>query len=75
MTLINNINKYKKAKKIVPDLIKSLAEIEHAIDKLMPFKKYSPVEDVLCSLLDARVLIKAHLKKQKSIVDTKGAEE
>lgn len=75
MKMINNINKYKKAKKIVPDLMKSLAEIENAIDKLMPFNKYSPIQDVLQSLLDSRILIKAHLKKQKAIMDTKGAEE
>lgn len=69
-----NITKYRKAQKLVPDLVKALVEIENALNSLNKYKHFYPVLNTLDSLYDAKILLAAHLKEQQRIINTKGEE-
>lgn len=75
MSSINNIHKYKKAKKLVPELQAMVFEIESTITRMNKYKRYLAIQQILEILTDNRILLKAHLKEQTEILNSKGKEE
>jgi hypothetical protein len=71
---INNIYKYRKAKKMVPDLTQALIETDNAIHAFKDLRRYIPVQNILEALEDNRVVLYNHLKEQTKILDNKGEE-
>lgn len=65
----------KKAKLIVADLEAIILELNASIERLMPFRKYLPVKDVLKELNNQRMLLRMFHKKYSNIVENQGKDE
>lgn len=72
---INDLHKYKKSKIIVKDLEKVKELFSKFIKDMMPYTKYSPVQDAFREIHNSMTWTEIHLAHQKRILDSKGTEE
>lgn len=74
MGTINNIHKYKKAKVFTKELTEISVILREYLSKLVKYKKYIPVKDIINTTTDSKALIDSHLKQQRDILNNKGEE-
>lgn len=71
--MIHNITDYKKSIVIVKELEKVIKLLNATEAGLKSYSKYTPVKNILTTLISERAFLDLHLEKQKIIRDTKGA--
>lgn len=69
---IPDLNKYRRAIRLVKDLTEAHRRINKAIESLEYYKMYNPVLQSLVSLKDSKLIVEIHLKEQNRIVDNRG---
>lgn len=71
-TMINNINKYKKALIYVKELGKLEASLKNALSDLEQYKHYYVTQECIEVLSNNLTIVQVHLNHQKKIVESKG---
>lgn len=74
MNSLNDITKYRKALIFSKDLVIINNIMLKAIESLKEYKKYVPVKDSMCALIDSQKLVEIHLNHHKNIIKNKGKE-
>ena len=74
MSKINNITKYKKAKKYIKDFNELVPIFKKFITDIEPFTRYTMVVDTYAEAQDNLKLLQLHLSEQNKIIETKGEE-
>jgi len=69
---VNNLNKYRKAKKIVKDLEQILKIVDSTNFQLSKYKIYRPVSQLCDTIEVSRDLLVYNLEFYRMIVETKG---
>jgi len=75
MAIIQSLTKYKKSKLIVKELVEVNKILRSTIKALLPYNKYTPVKNILSYIVQEKVILDLHLKKQKEIFASKGLEK
>lgn len=73
--MVNNLDKYKRAKYLVKELETVLSLINKAYEDLKPYKLFNPVVQSLNALGDSRSIVQIHLRKERRVLESKGKEE
>lgn len=75
MGTIQNLTKYKKSKLLTKELVEVNKILRITIKALLPYNKYTPVKNILSYIVQEKIVLDLHLKKQKKIFENKGLEE
>lgn len=71
--VVNDLKKYRLAKKLVEDLEKINVIMEQTKKDLKPYFHYYPVRQTLENLISNHDILLSNLKRQKIVVNNKGS--
>jgi hypothetical protein len=72
---IHDLTTYRKAKIIVADIKEIRQILKDTYKKLVKYKKYIPIKNVLNEILNAEIVLKCFNEKQIEIVQSKAGEK
>ncbi len=72
MNDVHDLTEIKKAKIVVTELEKVIQIINLSQAGLLPFRKYTSLQETLLCLEDSKLILEIHLENSKRVLETKG---